>query len=189
MKKIMLILSGVSGSGKDTIKNKLIEKNPNFTTLKSFTTRERRINEAENENYFFVSKEEFENKIQNNEFYEYSSHHNNYYGTEKKQLDSILESGKIIVKDIDVNGTEALEKIFKDTDIQVISIFLNVSKEELAFRLSNRDDKLTKEQIDIRLGRYDYEVSKMYIYTYAITNNDLDKTIEIIQKILEIETR
>lgn len=170
--------------GKDTVKNKLIEKNNKYTTLPSYTSRSPRATDIPNVTYNFVSKEEFEDMIRNNELYEYSLHHNNYYGTSKKLLEEKLQEGKIIIKDIDVNGTEDLLKIFKDK-VKIVTVFLRVSKEELLKRLENREDHLSEEEISMRLSRLDYEESKMYLYDYVIENNDLDETIFKIEEIIK----
>ena len=89
---MIVILSGVSGAGKDTIKRILMGKDGRIKTLPSYTTREKRVNEVEGENYYYVSKEKFKEMIDNNEFYEYSVHHGNYYGTNKKLLNEKIKN-------------------------------------------------------------------------------------------------
>lgn len=182
---MLVILSGVSGSGKDTIKRELINRMNNVVTIASFTDRPKRNGDKEGQ-YNFVTKEKFEEMIKNDELYEYSVHHNHYYGTSKKVLDDSIKQGKIIVKDIDVNGTEDLIKIFKD-HIKVVTIFLKVPKEILKRRLENREDKSDIREIKLRLNRFDYEESKIGIYDYVIKNNDLEKTVQIIMTIIENE--
>ena len=103
---MLVILSGVAGAGKDTIKKELIKRMENVESLPSYTSRPIREGDVEGGTYHFVSKEEFEKMIENEEFYEYDIHHNQYYGTSRKLLNDKIKSGKIIVKDIDVNGTE-----------------------------------------------------------------------------------
>ena len=113
---MLVLLSGVSGAGKDTIKRELIKRNKNVTSLPSYTDREPREGEVNGEIYNFISTQEFEELIKNGDLYEYDVHHDHYYGTSKHLLNERLESGKIIVKDIDVNGTENLVKLLgKDT--------------------------------------------------------------------------
>ncbi len=183
---MLVILSGVAGSGKDTIKKELIKRMENVESLPSFTSRPMREGDIEGQTYNFVSKEEFENMIKNDEFYEYDIHHNQYYGTSKKLLNEKIKSGKIIVKDIDVNGTEHLKELLKQ-DTKIITIFLRVPKEELRKRLENRVDKPKEEEIILRLNRFDYEESKINLYDYVIKNDDLEKTVQIIQTIIENE--
>ena len=111
---MLVLLSGVSGAGKDTIKRELIKRNTNITSLPSYTDREPREGEVNGEIYNFISTQEFEELIKNGDLYEYDVHHDHYYGTSKHLLNERLESGKIIVKDIEVNGTENLVKLLKE---------------------------------------------------------------------------
>ena len=86
-------------------------------------------------------------------------------------------------------GTEKLKNLLKDTGIKVVTIFLRVPKEELQRRLENRIDKLSHEEIMLRLNRFDYEESKMNIYDYVMKNDDLQKALEIIQTIIREERK
>ena len=185
---MLVILSGVSGAGKDTIKKELIKRMDNVISLPSFTSRQPRQGEEEGVQYHFITREEFLEKINNNEFYEYDLHHNNYYGTSRKLMNEKIESGKIIVKDIEVNGTENLIKIL-EKETKVVPIFLRVEREELKRRLITRGDSLTDEEIELRLGRLDYEESKIGLYDYVIKNDELEKTVQIIMTIIENELR
>ena len=182
---MLVILSGVSGAGKDTIKKELMKKMDNVITIASFTDRPKREDDSDNQ-YNYVTKEEFERMIKNDELYEYSVHHNHYYGTSKTLLDSKIAEGKIIVKDIDVNGTEDLVKIFKD-HIKVVTIFLKVPKHILINRLEHRTANPDLKEIKLRLNRFDYEESKISNYDYVIKNNNLEKTVEIIMTIIKDE--
>ena len=185
---MLVILSGVSGAGKDTIKKELIKRMDNVITLPSFTSRKPRVGEEEGVQYHFITKQEFEEKIKNNEFYEYDLHHENYYGTSRKLLNEKIASGKIIVKDIEVNGTENLIKLLKD-ETKLVTIFLRVEKEELRRRLETRGDNLTEDEIELRLGRLDYEEDKIRLYDYMIKNDDFEKTVQLIITIIENEAR
>ena len=181
---MLVLLSGVSGAGKDTIKKELIKRMENVVSLPSYTTRAIRPGDVPGETYNFVSEEEFKQMIENGELYEYDVHHENYYGTSRKLMNEKIASGKIIVKDIEVNGVENLLNILKQ-DTKVITIFLRVPKEVLRKRLENRVDKPSKDEIDLRLSRFDYEESKLSMYDYVIKNNDLEKTVKIIETIIE----
>ena len=185
---MLVILSGVSGAGKDTIKKELIKRMDNVISLPSFTSRKPRVGEEEGVQYHFITKQEFEERIKNNEFYEYDLHHENYYGTSRKLLNEKIASGKIIVKDIEVNGTENLIKLLKD-ETKLVTIFLRVEKEELRRRLETRGDNLTEDEIELRLGRLDYEEDKIRLYDYMIKNDDFEKTVQLIMTIIENEAR
>ena len=185
---MLVLLSGVSGAGKDTIKNELIKRMENVISMPSYTDREPRPGELENNVYNFISTEEFEQKIKEGEFYEYSVHHEHYYGTSKKILNEKLEEGKIIVKDIEVNGTRNLLDLLQGK-IKIVTIFLRVPKEELRKRLVNRIEKANLKEIELRLNRFDYEESKIGMYDYVIKNDDLEKTVQIIMAIIQNEAK
>ncbi len=183
---MLVILSGVSGAGKDTIKKELIKRMENVESLASYTSREPREGEIPGQTYNYVSKTEFEEMIKNGDFYEYDIHHNNYYGTSRKLLNEKIKSGKIIVKDIDVNGTEHLiELLGKDT--KIVTIFLRVPKEELKRRLEEREEHPSPQEVILRLNRFDYEESKISLYDYVLKNNNLEKTVQIIMTIINNE--
>lgn len=185
---MLVILSGVAGAGKDTIKKELIKRFDNVESLPSYTSRPKREGDVEGQTYNFVTREEFEQKIENGEFYEYDVHHNHYYGTSKKLLNEKIESGKIIVKDIDVNGTEHLKDLLA-ADTKVVTIFLRVPKEELEERLKERIDKPSPAEIRLRLSRFEYEESKINLYDYVLKNDNLEKTVQIVMAILENELK
>ncbi len=185
---MLVILSGVAGAGKDTIKKELIKRFDNVESLPSYTSRPKREGDVEGQTYNFVSRKEFEEKIENGEFYEYDIHHNHYYGTSKKLLNAKIESGKIIVKDIDVNGTEHLKDLLK-ADTKVVTIFLRVPKEDLEARLQERIDKPSPAEIRLRLSRFEYEESKINLYDYVLKNDNLEKTVQIVMAILENELK
>ena len=183
---MLIIVSGVAGAGKDTIKREIVKRMENVKTIPSYTTRPQRVGDVPGETYIFISKEEFEEKIKNNEMYEYDIHHNHYYGTSKKILNEKSKQFNVI-KDIDVNGTQILKETLKD--IKIVTIYLRVPKEELRRRLENREDKPSEGEIILRLNRFDYEESKIGIYDYVLKNDDIEKTVDIIEKIIEHESR
>lgn len=136
------------------------------------------------ETYIFVTNSEFKKRIEENALYEFDIHHNHYYGVPKKELNEQIEQGKIVIKDVDVNGTENLVRLLKE-DMKVITIFLRVPREELKRRLEERIDKPSKEEIELRLGRFDFEESKMGNYDYVIENTDKEKTVKEIMAIIK----
>lgn len=185
---MLVILSGVSGAGKDTIQKELIKTMDNVESLPSYTSRLPRPGEVNGVEYYFITKEEFRKKIEENEFYEYDEHHDNYYGTSRKVLNEKIASGKIIIKDIEVNGTENLIRLLKN-DTKIVTIFLRVEEEELRRRLKNRGDNLTEDEIELRISRLKYEESKISNYDFVIKNDNLEKTVTIIKTIIEQEKR
>ena len=183
---MLVILSGVAGAGKDTVKQEIMKRMENVITLPSYTSREMRNTDVEGKTYHFVTKEQFEEMIKNDEFYEYDVHHNNYYGTSRKLLNEKIKSGKIIIKDIDVNGTEHLQDLLK-TNTKVVTIFLRVPKDEVDRRLKERTD--SPAEIRLRLSRFEYEESKINLYDYVLKNDDLEKTVKIVMTIIENEKK
>ena len=184
---MLVLLSGVSGAGKDTVKQELIKRNKNVESLPSYTDRAPRNNDIPGVTYNFVTTQEFERMIEQGELYEYSKHHEHYYGTSKKLLNEKINNGTIIVKDIEVNGVENLLKILKN-DLEIVTIFLKVPKEELRKRLEAREDRtehVNEHDIEVRLNRFDYEESKIGMYDYVIKNDDLDRTLRIIEEIIK----
>ena len=181
---MLVLLSGVSGAGKDTIKKELIKRVENIESLPSYTDRPQRPGDIPGVIYNFVTTEEFERMIKDGELYEYSEHHGHYYGTSKKLLNEKISKGKIIVKDIEVNGVENLLKLLKD-DVEIVTIFLKVPKEELRKRLEEREDNQSAEEIELRLNRLEYEESKIGMYDYVIKNDNLERTLRIIEEIIK----
>lgn len=183
---MLVILSGVAGAGKDTITKELISRMEKAVTIPSITSRPPREGDIVGQTYNFVTKEQFEEMIEKQELYEYDIHHNNYYGTSKKVLNEQIDKGNIVIKDIDVNGTQNLVNIFKN-EMKVVTIFLRVEKEELRRRLENRVDKPSKEEIELRLNRFEFEETKIGNYDYVIKNSNLEKTVRVIMNIIETE--
>ncbi len=136
---IIIFLLGVSGSGKTTIVNKLITENPEkYMLIQSYTTRPPRMWEKPGEKYFFVSPEEFEKSIENNEFIEYAFvHHSYYYGTKRQSLIDAIKQQKIAFKEIDTEWLSILKKQ-NLSEMSYKSIFLNLDKETMIHRITNR---------------------------------------------------
>ena len=185
---MIVILSGVAGAGKDTIKKEIIKRMNFVESLPSYTSRPPREGDIPGQTYNFVTKAEFEKMIERNEFYEYDIHHNNYYGVPRKLLNEKIEQGKVIIKDVDVNGTQNLVNLLGQ-DTKIVTIFLRVPKDELERRLKERIEKPSPEEITLRLNRFDYEESKIGLYDYVLKNNDLEKTVQIIRSIIENELK
>ena len=180
-KNIMVILSSPSGVGKTTLTKKIQQKYEKFKISVSHTTRSPRSNEVDGVDYFFISKEKFEDLINKNEFYEYAKIFGNYYGTLKKNVDDLIISNDIIF-DIDWQGTKQLSK-FKN--LNLIKIYLITdSKEELKKRLIKRNQN-TKEEIEKRFNSFDTDVKHWRDYDYIIINKSLDTCFRQIENIIK----
>jgi guanylate kinase len=181
---MIVIFSGSSGVGKSTIINKLIrEDGDKYMFMPTVTTRKKRDSEVEGLHYYFVSEKEFEKKIKQDEFYEYERVHGNMYGTSKTVLDGLLNQDKVLLKDIDVFGTANLKNAVGGK-IKIITIFVVVaSKEVLAARLKARGEL----NIDLRISRVETENGFAAKYDYVITNENLDKTVQVVKNIINKE--
>ena len=176
---MFVILSGCSGSGKNTIMNELISRHSNICQFTTCTTRNMRPGEVDGVNYYFLTKEQFLEKYNSGEICEMEEIHGNYYGSSLTEIKNKLSEGKILIKDIGVEGALSLSKIL-DGVVPVLLIFLKVEKEDLVKRLTGR----VETQIELRLERYDYENSFADKYDYVIENKDMEETIAALEKIL-----
>ena len=174
-----IVISGPSGVGKGTICNKLMNEIDAWYSV-STTTREARVGEVDGVNYFFITKEEFEEKIKNNEFLEYNIYNGNYYGTSKEKVLEKINRGINVFSEIDVNGGHNIKKIFPDALLIYIA---PPSMEELAKRLVGRGTD-SKEKINERLEIAKKELQEIDFYDYVVVNDDLDKATEEVKEII-----
>ena len=183
---VMVILSSPSGAGKTTITKKIQQKYHNIKISVSHTTRKPRSNEIEGIDYYFVSKQDFEKKIKNGEFYEHAKIFDNYYGTSKDSVNTIANKGNDILFDIDWQGTQQLSK-FKE--LKLVKIFLlPPNKEELRARLVQRNQE-KKNIVSQRLKSYDNDVVHWCDYDYVIINDNLELCFKQIENIILSEKK
>ena len=183
-KGAMIVFSSPSGAGKTTLVKLISDNKNNFISI-SHTTRSPRSNEINGVDYFFVSKNEFEKLIKENQFLEHANVFNNLYGTTKKNVIDKLNKGKNVVFDIDWQGTEQI--IRSKLNYKLITIFiLPPSKSVLHKRLSNRDmkDKLIVEE---RMKQFDKDILHWKNYNYVVINDDLKNCFKKIEYILDSE--
>ena len=181
---MMIVLSSPSGAGKTTLVN-LLSKLNNFEISISHTTRQPRMNEVKDKDYYFVSEEKFKRLIKNQEFLEYAKVFNNYYGTTRTPVIDNLDKGKNVLFDIDWQGADQIKN--KGLDYKLITFFiLPPSKEVLFERLSNRDmkDKLIVEE---RMKQFSRDVLHWINYDYVVINEDLEKCFSKIHTLIEAE--
>jgi len=172
-KPMLVVFSGPSGSGKNSVIGELIRRYPDtYTFMPSITTRKMRPGEREGAPYHYVSREEFLTRVEAGEFYEYEEIHGNLYGISKRILGDMLTTGKILLKDVDVKGTVSLLRGLKERP--PLTIFLTAGgREELRQRLIIRGEK----DIELRLQRYDKEMEFAGNYDYVIVNDILDRAV------------
>lgn len=177
---ILAIISGFSGVGKGTVVNKLLEKD-NYAVSISATTREPRQGEVDGKNYFFKSRDEFENMIENNQLIEYAEYVGNYYGTPRDYVFKKLEEGYDVILEIEMQGALKVKEKFPETAL----IFITPpSADELKKRLVGRGTE-TIEQIDKRMSRAVDECDYMNKYDYIVVNDDLDECVDDIHRLLQ----
>ena len=180
----MIILSSPSGAGKTTLVN-LLSKLNNFEISISHTTRQPRVNEVPNKDYYFVKEDEFKRLIGNDEFLEYAKVFNHLYGTTRTPVINNLNKGKDVLFDIDWQGADQIKN--KKLDYKLITFFLlPPSKEVLFERLSNRDMK-DKLIVDERMQQFSRDVLHWINYDYVVINDDLDKCYNRILKLIMAE--
>lgn len=191
MKGKLLIFSAPSGSGKSTIINWLMQEHPELKMHFSIscTSRAPRGTEQNGVEYFFLTPEEFREKIANDEFVEYEEvYTDRYYGTLKAQVKKQLEAGENVVFDVDVHGAMNIKKAYGD---KALSLFIQPpSVEELRNRLNGRGTD-TPEVIEQRIARAEYELGFAEKFDTIVVNDDLETakqdTLSKIQKFIQIE--
>ena len=170
----LLIVSGPSGSGKDTILKKVFERVPEVKFSISSITRPMRPGEVEGEKYNFVSREYFEEMIKNDLLLEYNNYVGNYYGTPRGPVDEVIKNGGEIIIEVDVNGARNIKNKVADA----VSIFIMPpSFEVLKARLTGRgtaDEEVIKQRLDAALA----EIACAEQYDYIVVNDNLEEAVE-----------
>ena len=185
-KGMMFVLSSPSGAGKTTLTKKIAENNSDFEISISHTTRKSRPNEINGKDYHFVSKEEFNNLVKRNSFFEHAKIFDNHYGTLKKPVLELLSRGKHVLFDIDWQGTQQLKKI---KNLSLVTFFiLPPNIKVLKQRLLNRHEG-QEELIEKRMNKFNEEVSHWNEYNYIVINDDLNMCYEKILSIIISEKK
>lgn len=177
----LIIISGTTCAGKGTIIKKLLERNNNVTLATSYTSRPIRPKEINGKDYYFISRKEFENKIENGDFLEYARvRYGEYFGTPKKEVIDLLNSGKDIILEIDVVGAQIIKEKFPNT---LLIFILAPSMEEVKKRILNRKTE-NQEQIIDRFKTAYKEINEINKYNYVVINDDIEKCLEKVEAIL-----
>ena len=178
----LIILSGPSGVGKSSISRQLIQRLGAFFSV-SMTTRPIGAGEKNGRDYWFVSREEFEKALQNNELIEYAEVFGHYYGTPRRPVEEALAAGRAALLEIDVQGALQAKKQYPEA----ISIFiLPPRRQDLAQRLQERNRGEDAEAIRKRLEKADEEIAEgLKYYDYQVVNDDLEKAISEVIDIIQ----
>jgi guanylate kinase len=181
-KGILIVLSGPSGAGKGTICKALLQRGDYWLSV-SATTRNPRAGEIEGKNYYFISKEDFVKKIEDEDFLEYAEVYGNYYGTPRSKVINALESGKNVILEIDIQGALKV----KDAYAGGVFIFiLPPSMEELKQRIINRGSE-TPESLMTRFKSAYQEINYVSKYNYAVVNDTVEEAVKKIESIIVAE--
>ena len=183
-KGLLIIISGYSGTGKGTVVKRLLEKyDERYALSISATTREPRDGEIDGREYFFKSKEEFEEMIANEELIEHACYVDNYYGTPKSYVEDRLNEGRNVILEIEIQGALKVKELFPDS---VLIFLLPPSVEELEKRLRSRGTE-TDELVNARLARAVVESESVYNYDYIVINDDIEECVDTINGIIPVE--
>jgi len=178
----IIIISAPSGGGKTTLVNYIMKELSFVKMIPTCTTRAKREGEVDGVDYIFLTEEEFQKKVENNEFLEYALVHGRYYGTLKETVFKELKKGYDVILAIDVQGMKSIkEKLDGKVDITTIFI-IPPSIEELIKRLKNRGE--SEEEIERRLKSLEKELPQWKKYDYIIINDDLEKAKENLKSII-----
>jgi len=169
----LIVVSAPSGTGKSTLCKRLLQEKKDAIQLSiSTTTRKPRGQEKDGVDYFFVTNEVFQKKISDGEFAEWATVHGNFYGTERKSLESFWAKKKHVLLDIDVQGADSLKEAYPD---RILSIFLSPpSLDELERRLRARGTE-SEEAIQTRLKNARAELDRKHDFDLILVNEELDR--------------
>ncbi len=182
---LLIVISGPSGAGKDTVVQRMQERGLPFHFVVTATTRPKRPGETHGRDYWFVSSEEFARMIEHNELIEYAIVYGDYKGIPKAQVRAALGSGQDVVMRLDVQGAETVRKLVPDA----LLIFITTeNEEELVQRLQERETE-TPDSLAIRIATARKELKRVDAFDYVIVNHDLllDHTVDVVRAIIEAE--
>ena len=180
---ILVVVSGFSGAGKGTLMKELLKQYDNYALSVSATTRQPREGEKDGEDYFFVSREYFQQMIEDGRLVEYAQYVNHYYGTPRDYVEKKMAEGKDVILEIEIQGALKVKKRFPDA----LLIFVTPpSAGELRRRLVGRGTE-TIEVINARLRRAAEEASGMEAYDYLLINDEIDACVEQMHQLITLQ--
>ena len=180
---ILVVVSGFSGAGKGTLMKELLRRYDNYALSVSATTRQPREGEIGGKDYFFVTREQFQQMIEEKRLVEYAQYVNHYYGTPRAYVEQRRKEGKDVILEIEVQGALKVKKRFPDA----LLIFVTPpDAQELRRRLVGRGTE-TIEVINARLRRAAEEASGMEAYDYLLINDEIDTCVEQMHQLIQLQ--
>lgn len=177
----LIIISGTTCAGKGTIIQRLLSENENLCLATSYTSRPIRPKEVDGKDYYFVSREEFEKKIKNGDFLEYAKvRYGEYFGTPKNEVIELLNTGKDVILEIDVQGAQLIKEKFPST---LLIFILAPSMQEVKRRILNRRTE-NQEQIIDRFKTAYNEINQINKYNYVVINDNIDECVRKVEAII-----
>ena len=182
---ILAVVSGFSGAGKGTLMKELLRRYDNYALSISATTRQPREGEKDGEDYFFLSKDKFQQMIEEGQLIEYAQYVNHYYGTPKSYVEQKMAEGKDVILEIEIQGALKVKKRVPEA----LLVFVTPpSAEELRRRLVGRGTE-TIEVINARLRRAAEEASGMEAYDYLLINDEIDTCVQQMHQLIQLQHR
>lgn len=182
-KGLLIVISGPSGAGKGTLCSEVIKNNSAINMSISMTSRELRGEEKEGQDYYFVTKEEFEKRIKNGSFLEYATYNGNYYGTPKDLVEKVLSKGEDIILEIDIQGALKINELMPEA---IFVFIVPPTMKQLIDRLVKRNTE-SKDKIVERFRRAYQEINEVSKYNYVVINDEVDKATKKIEAIILAE--
>jgi len=179
--RYLVVISGPSGCGKDTVVSKMREVHPEIEISISATSRPMRNGEAEGVNYYYKSREEFRDMVEKGEILEYTQYNGNYYGTPKAEVDRRIAQGRTVILVIEVEGAGNIRRLYPEATTVFL---LPPSMEELEARLRGRGTE-TEEVIAGRMARAREEIKQAPLYTTTLVNDKVDVCAEKLYQIIK----
>ena len=179
----LVVISGPSGAGKGTVINKLLEMNENLYLSISETSRSIRGQEQDGVEYYFVTKEEFRKRIQDNKYLEYAIYNSNYYGTPKDRINEMLNKGIDVILEIEIQGAVKVKELIPDA---LFIFIMPTSLKELKKRIIGRKTE-TQEKVVERFKRAYQEINEASKYNYVVVNDEVEKAAMKVNSIIHAE--
>jgi guanylate kinase len=186
---LLVVISGPSGVGKSTVVRRLFKINPGLSLSISSTTRPPRPGEEHGRHYFFITQEEFDLRVKQDQFLEWAKVHGCYYGTPRKFIEAELNKGQVVILEVDVQGAASIKRFVEEGKLKAAAVFIFLippSVDILAFRLKKRKTE-DEELVNYRLRAAIAELQVMEKYDYIVVNDKVESAAEKIKAIINVE--